>query len=224
MGASSTPSRPRLTPRRTRRGRRVCRGGRRATRGRKTKTRPGRAGGCVAREILNFEFLVSRRQRSSATDRWYRAGRNTPLSRTFSNALGLERSTFGAHRADKGARERPARLESFESSRWTHDGTSRARPLAAALSPARAPARPSVDRSLMRVFFRRHELSHHVLRLGLAALDSARIARSLRPRGPDAGPRATFHRARAIPLAARARYRSPRSRHYARRARAAPRV
>ena len=150
MGLASPPSRPRLTPRRTRRGRRV-RGGRGATsrRGEKPKhSHPAGREVAFSRRPRNFQIFSRRLQRLSGWYRWEETTRR--LGRPISNRLSRGLSPrLGAHCADRRARERPARLESF-ASRWTH-GTSRARPLDGALCergrPTVATARSALFRS-----------------------------------------------------------------------------
>ena len=209
MGLASPPSRPRLTPRRTRRGRRV-RGGRGATsrRGEKPQNpanpQPGgRLRFRVAREIFKFFLgacngylagIGGRKPRGDLVGRF----------RTGSRAVCRQGSALTAQTDARVNVRRASNL-------LPHDGlTVRPAPARSTALSASAAARPS--RPLVPLFSAprlvRQHLSHDVLLVGLAALDSARIARS-RARsdlaGPTRGPerlstsRALAARARAIP-------------------------
>ena len=158
------------------------------------KPKPSRAGE-LRRRPRNFEFREAPRNGYlvSATVAVLRGRLQTARRR-----LAPSRRVRSAHTL---ARERLARLESF-ASRWTH-GTSRARPLEGALCELQASLERAISTASISVFF---FSSDKFACCGARFRACRALARSLRSRGPDAGPRATFHlararRARAIPSA-----------------------
>ena len=171
----------------------VAGGERRAVEAKNQNTAPqpgGRLRFRIAREILNFFSGVQRPPRG-----WYRQTTRRRGSADFRMKSRRLVSRRGLASADRRARERPARLEESFASRWTH-GTSRARPLDGALCVR---GRATVSTGLSFRLFSTSTVACCPPRRprGTRFRAYRALARWLRPRGPDAGPRATFHLARA---------------------------
>ena len=207
MGLASTPSRPRLTPRRTRRGHRRVRGGRGATSRRGEKPKPSPPAG---REVaFSHREKFSNFFRNFSAPNGYLAGigRRTPRDRRcadFERRHVVCRRDAGACTPHTDARVNVRRASNL----LPHDGLTTVRPAPARSTALSASAWPREHHDrFFRFYFRFFTHLSRVL-LGLAALDSARIARS-RARsdlaGPTRGPerlstsRALAARARAIP-------------------------
>ena len=201
MGLASPPSRPRLTPRRTRRGLFVAGGERRAVgaKNQNTATQPGgRLRFRVAREIFKF-FLGA----CNGYDTWLVSAEETTGDlvrfRTGSRVVCRQGSALTAQTDARVNVRRASNL-------LPHDGfTVRPAPARSAALSGCASARPS--RPLVPLFpprLVRQHLSHDGCPppqpRGTRLRAYRALARSLRPRGPDASdfpPRARSPRARA---------------------------